>query len=103
EAKIDFRKSAEEVRNHIRAMALGPGSSLTFGDKVIKVTRAELVGKDGKPGVVVDVSANDFVVACGRGSVRFDELQPSSRPKMSAREFLLGYKMKVGDKVEDAL
>jgi methionyl-tRNA formyltransferase len=99
ESKIDFHKPAREIRNQIRGMVLGPGSTFQHNGKLIKVWRAEIADAKGPPGQIVEVKVDEFTVACGIEALRFTEVQPASRQKMPVRDFLLGYKLKTGDQL----
>ena len=48
----------------------------------------------GEPGTVLD--AEQFVIACGEGALRFTEVQLEGSRRMTAEEFLRGKKIFVG-------
>lgn len=91
EAEIDWRRSAEEVRNHIHGLSPAPGafSNLSFGTRRerIKVFRAEAVGASGEPGTVLD---GEMRVACGEGAIRVLEAQRSGRNAITGAELIRG-------------
>jgi methionyl-tRNA formyltransferase len=97
EAEIDWRRSAEEVRNHIHGLSPAPGafSNLSFGARRerIKVFRAEAVGASGEPGTVLD---GEMRVACGEGAIRVLEAQRSGRSAITGAELIRGEPNLVG-------
>lgn len=101
EASIDWTKPALAVFNHIRGLALGPGAVCRRGSASLKVhrTKVDPHGK-GSPGKVVRVDADCFTVACGEQALQVWEVQPESRARMSAQEYLKGYPVALGDQFE---
>ncbi len=106
EAQIDWNnKTATQIRNHIRAMILGPGSATNLNGRALKILSGEVVhltdtSARNTPGNIVAVGNDSFTVACREGALRITRVQPESKSPMSAHDFLLGYKLKVGDRVE---
>ena len=100
EAFLDWKLSAREVFNQVRAFVMGPGSVCRWGEKKLKIIKAEPVSGKGKAGTLIEVRDDSFVVACREGALRVWEVQPESRPKMKVRDFLLGNKLAQGDVFE---
>jgi methionyl-tRNA formyltransferase len=97
ETRIDWRKSANEVHNHIRGLSPFPGAWCELKSesgpvrvKVLRTTKAE--GK-GAPGSVID---DKLTVACGEGAIRILELQRAGKQPMKADEFLRGSPLRAG-------
>lgn len=98
EAKINWDLSATAVSCHIRALVMGPGSFCEWHGKKLKIIRARVAPKNpGRPGEVVEVQVDHFVVVCGEGALEVWEVQPESRPKMKVKDFLLGHDFKAGE------
>src|SRR5690606_36926416 len=97
EARIDFTRPAEEVRNLIRGLSPFPGAWFEAGPdgkrERIKVLRSELVEASGAPGAVLD---NRLSIACGEGAVRLTLLQRAGRKPVTAEEFLRGFELPPG-------
>lgn len=97
ETRIDWRRPAAEVHDHIRGLApypaawfpLGPNGS---GDRVraLQAVRAE---GEGPPGTVLDAA---LTVACGEGAVRLLHLQRAGKAPMAAADFLRGHAIAPG-------
>ncbi len=97
ESKINLTHKAADIVNQIRAFVLGPGSFCLLSDRPLKIWSAEAVVERGPAGLIVEVTPDSFTVACGEGGLKIHEVQPASRPKMSAHDFLLGHKLKTGE------
>lgn len=105
EAHINWgAKAATHIRNQIRAFSLGPGTVTSLNGRSLKIIWAEIAAGSSKesrqqPGDVIAIDADSFTVACSEGALRVTRVQPESKPQMSAHDFLLGYKLKVGDRL----
>ncbi len=97
EARIDWSRSAKELRNHVHGLSPFPGAffEADWGqDRTrVKILRAEAVAGSGAPGTVLD---DDFMVACGDGAIRPVLVQRAGKEPMSRAEFLRGAAMKAG-------
>lgn len=93
---IDWTKTDAEIVNLVRGMNPFPAARTTADGKLLKVFVAEKCDKKGEVGKVLDIS-DGIVVGCGNGSVRLTEVQPEGKRRMSAKDYLLGNKIKVGD------
>lgn len=99
EGLIDWQLSARSIFNKIRAFTLGPGTWTFLQKTKIKVHRASLLDEPSrdKPGSVVVASGEDIWVNTGEGLLQILELQPESRNRMNAADFIKGYGLKKGD------
>lgn len=93
---IDWNKSPQEIVNLVRAMNPFPAARTTADGKLLKVFVAEKCHRTGDAGKVLDI-ADGIVVGCRDGSVKLTEVQPEGKRRMSAKDYLLGNKIKVGD------
>lgn len=94
-AKIDWNKSASELRNLIYAMSPCPGAWFECDkDTKIKVFKAKVV--DGKananPGEVLSCCNKEgIIISCGNGTaLKLLELQRPGKSKMCDKSFLCG-------------
>jgi methionyl-tRNA formyltransferase len=104
EAAIDWKKSAREILNLTRGLALGPIPHARRADgSTFKVHTVQIVdeGRNGVPGTVRVASDAGIEVQCGHGVLRMTELQPESRARMSAKDYLKGYQVKIGEILQD--
>jgi methionyl-tRNA formyltransferase len=107
---IDWNRTAEEVCNQVRAMQPWP-TAYTFlhreGQPPLRVIVYRATAHPGRrrdtsasPGLVVnDPGLSDsLLVAAGEGGgVEVAELQPAGKRRLSAVEFLRGYRPRLGD------
>lgn len=103
ECQIDWNKSAREVFNHVRGVLLGPGAWCLYNGSRLKIFRTQVANdvRGEIPGEVLRVDQDSFVVSCGgQSALRIFRLQPESRGQLSATEFLKGYSLKVGDRLQ---
>jgi methionyl-tRNA formyltransferase len=94
EAQIDWSLSAREVHNKVRGLQMGPFASSTLDGRAVKIHRTMIVsesGASGEPGQIISQHASGFHVACGAGVVDVLEVQPESKPRMTAAAFAKGY------------
>jgi len=96
--EIDWKKSAIEVNNRIRAMIPWPVAHTFYKKKMLKIWRAEPVSVPGKfqPGEVIDVK-DDLIIACGMGGVLIKEVQLEGGRKMNAHDFVRGHQLTIGE------
>lgn len=85
---IDWNRPAEEIERHVRAMWPWPRAWTTREGAQVQVHRAGVVGHEGRaiPGMVIRRKP-DLVVACGRGGLRLDVVQPAGRGPMDGPAF----------------
>jgi methionyl-tRNA formyltransferase len=91
---LDFGEPARAVHDRARGFHPWPGAFTSLMDKRIKVHRTRVLAHDGvlgEPGEIVSYDASGIVVACGRGAVRIEELQPEGKKRMDAKAFLAGH------------
>lgn len=89
EAKIDFSKSAVEVRNHIHGLSPFPGAWCILVGSRVKILKAQ---------VVDHVMADAPTFACGSGAIKFLLLQREGKDVMDAATFLRGFPIAPGTK-----
>jgi methionyl-tRNA formyltransferase len=99
---IGWDKTAFEILNLIRGSLPWPGAFTYYKDRLIKISKAGIgpfvprkTGAQGG-GLVLNAGKTLEIMADG-SSLLIKELQPESKKKMSAAEFISGYKVKAGD------
>lgn len=94
-AKIDWTKSASEIKNLVRAYNPAPIAFTFLDGEQIKVYKVSV--SDGKGGAGEIIACDKTLeVACGDGSVIIEILQKAGANKMSAQDFLRGSKLEKG-------
>ena len=96
--QIDFTKSAVEIERLIRGLNPWPSAYSKLNGKTCKIWEAKVIDDsfDGKPGEVVDVCKDSFVVLTGKGALAVKELQLEGKKRMDAGSFMRGFEMKKG-------
>jgi methionyl-tRNA formyltransferase len=106
DGKINWARTAEEIRNMIRGTKLWPGAYCIGAEgklenKRIKILKAEIYDSNApmKPGEISEIVKNNgFVVNCGKGALIITEVQPENKNPMAAWSFLQGGYASVGSK-----
>lgn len=103
QAEIDFSLPAEKVKNLVCGMNPWPIAFTHLNGKILKIYRVEVINDhfSGNVGevVIADIKQG-IVVKCSLGSLKINELQLEGEKRLSARDFLLGRKIKVGDQLK---
>ncbi|MCX8118100.1 MAG: methionyl-tRNA formyltransferase [Desulfobacterota bacterium] len=98
DGRIDWRRSAREIENLIRAMHPWPGAFTRWERGLLKILRGE--ARQGaissNPGTVLWVGADFIEVGTGEGSLLIKEVQPEGGRRMSVRDFLAGHRLPSG-------
>jgi methionyl-tRNA formyltransferase len=100
--RIDWGKSALEVRNLIRGMAPWPSATAVHAGKALKILSSAIAaegGKAGNPGEVLDARAAGIDVACGNGILRVLSVQPEGGKAMDAWAYAQGRRVARGDRL----
>jgi methionyl-tRNA formyltransferase len=88
DARLDWRRPADELHRRVRAYNPVPGAFFLLDDLAVKCWRAGVVtGAAGAPGDVLAAARDGIVVACGRDALRLDVLQRPGKRPVSAAEF----------------
>ena len=102
DCKIDFSKSAEDIKNQIRALAPAPYAFSRIKNKSVKFVKASVTGEktDKAPGSVCAVSPKGngkLLIATGDGVLSIERLIPEGKKEMSAGDFVRGRGAVEGD------
>jgi len=75
-----------------------PGIFLESG---LKLSDIELIDEDKNynSGEILDILDNSIIIGCSRGSIKVGTIQPPSKAKMSAKAYIVGKRIKVGDSI----
>lgn len=94
---VDWTKTAQQVHNHIRGLEPWPVASTVINDKVVKLYGSRLGNcSGGKAGEIVSCD-KEFEVCCGDGNtVIITSLQAQGKNKLTAADFLRGFKVEKG-------
>ena len=98
DGKIDFHLSSAEIQNRLRGFQPWPGAFTTFRGKNLQVTQASSVSGPSTPSEL-RVEGERLFVGCGNGAIELFELQPEGKKRISAKDFIHGYRPKPGEKL----
>ena len=93
EARIDFTKSAAEVRSHIHGLSPFPGAWFEVNGTRVKALLCDVVQDGAAPGTFID---DRLTIACGTGAIRLLKLQREGKGAMEAQDFLRGFPIAAG-------
>ena len=101
DGRRDFARSATELFNRLRGFQPWPGAFTTFKGKTLQMHRAQPGQRTVKltPGEIA-VEGTRLFVGCGLHNdttLEIVEVQPDGKRRMSAQEFISGYRPKSGD------
>jgi methionyl-tRNA formyltransferase len=102
---IDWRMTAREIANRVRAFQPWPGSYTNFRGSKLIIWRARAVSEVATPeaadaGTILSIDDNAITITCaGSSAMRIEEIQVEGKRRMSAREFANGTRLKVGDSI----
>ncbi len=100
DGRTDWSLPAEKIWNRLRAFTPWPGA-YTFlqGEpkpQLLKIWKAEVVGKFGEAGKILSVDKTGIVIGCGQNGLRILELQREGGKRLPAEAFLAGFPLKTG-------
>ncbi len=97
EARIDWSRPAMEIERLVQGLAPFPGAWFEDSGERIKLLAAEAVEGSGMPGSVTD---ERMTIACGENALAPKLLQRAGRSPMVLDEFLRGFPVAEGTKLE---
>jgi methionyl-tRNA formyltransferase len=91
--RINWNQSAEKIHNLVRGLSPSPAAFTILGNKLIKIYKTKILDEksDKSPGEIM-IEDERILVNTRDKLIEILELQPESRKKMNAKEFLLGYR-----------
>ncbi len=107
DGRIDWSGSAFEIERRVRGLQGWPNAYAEHDGRRLVVWRAEArrlisdsnEGEAGEPGTVTMTDGESFFVACGEQTMlRLLEVQLEGKRRMSARDFLNGTRVQVGER-----
>ena len=89
EARLDFRRPAEEVARSVRAFSPRPGAFTIWREKRFKILRAQVIPGDLESGRI-DATGAGLRVGTGRGCIELLSVQPADSRSMGADDWMRG-------------
>jgi methionyl-tRNA formyltransferase len=99
DGKIDFSRSAQEIYNRFRGFQPWPGAFTRFRGKGLSVTAMRPAAEDVPPAQLLVNGGQMFVGCGGPSAIELLEVQPEGKKRISARDFVHGYRPVTGETV----
>lgn len=97
DGRIDWSKSAEEIRNQVRGMDPWPGAYTFFKGKLLKIRKADIIDSEGgEPGRIIQTGKDGLLVSTRKGSLLIKEIQLEGKPRITSLAFLQGHRISEG-------
>jgi methionyl-tRNA formyltransferase len=101
--RIDWSKEAVQIKNQIRGLSPTPAAFTLCKGKILKVYKATVVDEnpfyEGFGEIVEPDKKEEIWVKTKKGTLNLLEVQPEGKRKMTASEFVRGYRIKPGEKL----
>jgi methionyl-tRNA formyltransferase len=96
----DFTRPAREIHNRLRGFQPWPGVFTRFRGKTLSFWQTKPLESGSLQPGEMRAEADWLAVGCGGGTaLAVSELQPEGKKRMSAREFINGYRPKDGERL----
>lgn len=107
DCRIDWRRSAGQLHNQIRALSPAPGAYTHHRGRRLKVWRAALPALGAPPaaaapGTVLASDPEGIAVQTGAGPLLLCAVQPENGRSMSAGDYVNGYRLASGERLDEA-
>lgn len=101
DGRMDFSRSAQELFNRLRGFQPWPGAFTIFSGKTLQVRRAKPASLpfELKPAEIAVDAGGLFVGANANTALQLEEVQLEGKRRMTAAEFINGYRPKTGDRL----
>ncbi len=98
--KLDFKMEGEYLKRKILALSFEPGAYALFREKRVKILDANLIDEDfsGELGEIIFVDKNSFGIKTKDKVLVPKILKIEGKKEMGVKEFVNGYKPKLGEK-----
>ncbi len=104
DGEVDWNRSARFLERRIRAHDPWPGSFTSFNDgrgraRRLKIFPGERLLEETpneSPGELISVGSSGITVACGKGGIRFNEVQIEGGKRLPVPEFIKGNSLAAG-------
>jgi len=99
--EINWENPAGKIQNQIRGLTPFPGAFSFFGDKRLKIYQSRISDIDENtqsdkhviPGSILEIDSDTIYVQTGQGILEIQEMQLEGKKRMSAADFLRGYRL----------
>jgi len=99
---INWSNDAGAIERGVRGFQPWPNAHTSYNSQHLVIWKAELTEQTppaARPGEVIVAHGDDLIVKCGdETALRLREVQPAAKRRMTARDFLNGTHLKIGDR-----
>jgi methionyl-tRNA formyltransferase len=97
---IDWRKSAQQIHNQIRALSPEPGAVTYFRSREMLILRSRLLNRKAEvaPGTIINETPG-LVVATGTYLLELLSLKPAGKKILTGKDFRNGYRPLTGERL----
>lgn len=92
EERLDFNKTGKEILYHIRGLNSWPLANFVLENREYKVLEARFEKKEEKKeaGTIVEVTKDNFGIACLDGIIYLNKIKPFGKKEMKIKDYLNG-------------
>lgn len=103
DGRIDFTRTAKQIRDRWRGFQPWPGAFTVFRGKKLIVHRLQCVDHHPEPITpgVIHLHEGRVLVGCRESAIELDEVQVEGKKRMPAAEFARGYQLNSGERLGD--
>ena len=99
DGRIDFHRTADDIYNRLRGFQPWPGAFTIFRGKNLSIWQAKATKRE-VPGGQIRLDNDRLIVGCGKAtSLELLEVQPEGKKRMSAHDFIQGYRPRDDEKL----
>jgi methionyl-tRNA formyltransferase len=96
-ARINWKSTANDIHNLIRALAPKPGAYTILGEKRLKILQSSVILDEvSAPGEIVIDQHNQLKVGTGNGMIAIQSCQIEGKGRLSIDEFMRGFRVESG-------
>jgi len=95
---IDPKENYVKLVRKINALSPTPTARMNLGDIYVKLYRAKPVEMETTPGEII-LEGNRLLIGAEGGAVEILEIQPAGKKRMTAQEFIRGYRSRIPSKI----
>ncbi|MGV7220829.1 MAG: methionyl-tRNA formyltransferase [Nitrospinales bacterium] len=102
---IDWHQDAKTIRNRIRGLEPWPGAYTFYNGSRMRICKAEIADSmaEDQPGHIVRLSDHGIEMGTASERLIITDLQPEGKKRMSAKNFLMGHNLTVGERFENSI
>lgn len=103
-ARINWKRSARDIHNLIRALSPKPGAYTFLGEKRLKILQSSVILNEiSEPAAIVIDRNNQVKVGTGNGMIAIQSCQIEGKNRLDINEFIRGFRIESGmrfDRIE---